>query len=312
MSEFMRAIVQEVLKSNTPSSVKGKQEPNEVMEDTSYKQNVPELYRPNYQRLKKEKRLGGTAVPPAGREKQWQRPFSKDQSNELVSRLQVLSLSQGIPSRNLTEKNQVADPLHTGPSAKSLGKTKNGISVWLYTNLEPQMIEWFHRPIPAKAVAVFSSVACSPGQLVLIQEWLSQYPDVKYYIQWDKNGRNPFLLELYLNESTALETAIRTLFQTLDHQSEKKIKRFYIEQPGTWLIKQLDVSCTRESLAIVEGMPRYEAIALLLPISAKLSSLNIRSKIEEGYFLLYGPQQLLSSFLPDVYRMLDSRNEEGR
>ncbi|WP_062231089.1 hypothetical protein [Fictibacillus sp. FJAT-27399] len=307
MSEFMRAIVQEVLKSNDHPA-RAKQELSEKRGETPQTKTAQELYRPNYQKLNKEKRLGSAAgSPPVKAEKKEKHSsFSKDPGSELVSKLQVLSLSQGIPSRQHTETNHRPERNNDDePSVKSFGKTKSGFSVWLYSNLQPETMEWFHRPIPAKAVAVFSSQVSSPGHLVIVQEWLAQNGDIKYFIQWDKNGQKPFLLELYHNDSSELEAAIRTLFQTLNHQSEKKIKRFYIEQPGAWLLKQLEVSCTRESLAIIEGMSRYETIALLLPVSANLSKCNIRFKIEEGYFLLYGPHQHLSSCLPSVYKMLD-------
>lgn len=308
MSEFMREIVQEVLKeSTTIRSVKGANSnvSNEQHHSMVRKplQNASDLHRPNYQKLKKEQRLEELKVFNPQRDSGTASAAKPEK--ELVSKLQVLSLSQGRQSASAPTPSASTKKDGHLPSGQWLGDTRCGISAWLYTGLLPEMMEWFHRPIPAKAVAVFTSQQAAPGHLVIVQEWLEKNEHIKFYIQWDKKGQSPFLLELFHHDSFELESAVRTLFQTLNHQTEKAVKQFYIEQPGAWLLKQLELSCTRNSLAIIEGPSRYQALSLLLSYHEQLSQKQIRYQLEDHYFILYGPHQKLSQLLPELYRQLE-------
>ncbi|RXY99662.1 hypothetical protein [Fictibacillus sp. S7] len=283
MSEFMRAIVQEVLRPAERPPKKEK-EPPAVHQ---------KLHRPNYQNAMREKRLNELK----GNNEKITSP-----DDELVSRLNILTLAQGaergitVPANHRTENTAAGQPC-----GRLIGSAPSGLAAWLYTNLPHERLEWFHRPIPAQGVAVFSAPVSSPGQLVILQEELSRTEDMKYFIQWDKNGKTAFLLELFHNDCRLLETTAENMWQSLNRQTKKKNKLFYLEQPGSWLLNQLELTGIRGAVAIMEGLGRYESYSLLLPVLQELASTNIRYRIEEKYLVLYGAHEQLASYLPGFF-----------
>ncbi|SDM55829.1 hypothetical protein SAMN04488137_0748 [Fictibacillus solisalsi] len=285
MSEFMRAIVQEVLRpaEQPERPPKKKKEPPAVQQ---------KLHRPNYQNAMREKRLNELK----GNHEKISNP-----GDELVSRLNILTLAQGAERGTTVPANHGTKNTSGQPCGRLIGSAPSGLAAWLYSNLPHEKLEWFHRPISARGVAVFSAPVSSPGQLVILQEELTRTGGVKYFIQWDKNGKKAFLLELFHNDCNLLETTAENVWQALNRQTKKKTKLFYLEQPGSWLLNQLELTGIRGAVAIMEGFGRYESYSLLLPVLQELASINIRYKIEESYLVLYGAHEQLASYLPGLF-----------
>ncbi|MDN4523854.1 hypothetical protein [Fictibacillus fluitans] len=288
MSEFMREIVQEVLRPAKQPPTKGKEPPAVVQK----------LHRPNYQNAMREKRLKELE----GRKETRTAERAAASVDELVSRLNILSL-QGTEGKSKSPENYGTQQTSGQPSGRLVGKASSGMAAWLYTNLPKERLEWFHRPIPARGIAVFSAPVSSPGQLVILQEELNRSEnEVKYFIQWDKNGKNAFLLELYHDDCKKLEAVAETMWHSLDRQTKKTKKLFYMEQPGSWLLNQLELTGIRGAVAIMEGIGRFESYTLLLPVLQELASIDIRYKVEEDYLILHGAHEQLSSYIPGFFR----------
>ncbi|MEH7392641.1 hypothetical protein [Bacillus sp. JJ1474] len=309
MSEFMKNIVQEVLKpANKPREnplfnggnsrfVYSKSTVNDNKQEAS-KQSIAGINRPNYQQKNIQKRLAGV---PANTNKDLINHSSKNEQRNVhtktgssdsitgsISKLQKISLVQGNQPLNKPQKGSYVNN-HFNEESKFIGQTRNGIKAWVYSGLSEKLMESFQRPLKSHSVGVISSEQSSIGQLFLVNEILREYSAMKYSLLWEKEKSSGFILELYEEDTAKLIEAVKTLFQKLSHHSYKPLQLFKVHSPSPWLTKQLNLNAHVDGVAVLDGINHYSSILILDRLLKKSPNINFNYTVEKGYLLLYGP-----------------------
>lgn len=308
----MKTIVQEVMKSKTEKtkenpliSHRGAQYVPARTSQQNREQNdmVQKIHRPNYQQKNIEKRLSILGSEQKIKQEMPypleiknskeinERSHTKNFNINQLAKLQSLSLVQGHTSFS---NQDGSDTREKNEKSMFIGQTKDGVKAWLFKNLHSSVQNSFQRSIKANSIGVIVSNHCTPGQLFLLNEALRSYPSIKYYMTWEKESKQSFVLELYENDSEIVSKAIKLIFQSLSQNAYKLVKAYKTPSPSPWLIKQLGLKSQVEAVAVVEGLDLYTSILLLDRLLKKSANASFSYTLEKNYLLLYGNYEVIS------------------
>lgn len=309
----MKSVVAEALRGKkTPSAKKENKihvtAPSpKLTNHTTNQSSLESIIRPNYQNKNVEKRLSvlnqqknesksSSAIKP----NEVTKP-SKSFDGDSISSLRKISLSQG--------KSEVQSPrVHQKPAsdkAQFLGSTKDGTSVWFYPTVHSHLTQLFHRSISGYSVVVVGSKSCYPSQLLLLNDLLNSYPDLKYHLTWNKGNNQPFALELYDTNTIRLEKTAKDIYQHLTKRSSKSTDAYQVNSPSAWLSKQLGMTKSVESAGIVEGLSYHHCLLLLDQYFKGGNDSSISFQVEDNYLLITGRAQQVSDALVNLKKLAD-------
>lgn len=324
----MKSIVQEVMK---PKVRKPKENPlisrethnissqsnYQYLEQLNHHDTIPKINRPNYQQKNIEKRLSVVANEQKSmQEKEFpvaninsnenkQRSFTKNFKDNQLAKLQSLSLVQGQTSYS---KNHQSTATEKSEKSLFIGQTKDGVKAWQFSNLHSSLKNSFQRSIKANSIGVIVSNHCTAGQLFLLNEALRSYPSLKYYMTWDKENKQNFVLELYENDSEIVSKAIKSIFQSLSQNAYKQVKAYKTPSPSPWLIKQLGLKVQVEAVAVLEGIETYTSILLLDRLFKKSANVHFDYSLEKNYLLLFGNYEVISHMTEHILKETERTN----
>ncbi|WP_057764588.1 hypothetical protein [Cytobacillus praedii] len=322
MSDFMKSIVQEVLKPNQ----KPKENPlfsgetrfaySKSMAGNKYPQSPPNIDRPNYQQKNRQKNLSfikeetveHSESKRSNKEfaaKNESVPSEKDYSKDPLAMLQTLSLVQGKQPTHQQRNHAPIRKNNVQEESQLIGQTRDGMKAWLYSNPYSCLLENFQRSIKSNAIGVITSPTCQPGQLFLLNELLREYPTMKYFLTWDKESKQCLVLELYEENVELLKQALKILFKRLSQHSYKQIQVYQAHSPSPWLTKQLDLKTQVDGVAVLEGIEKYSAIFLLDRLLKKSQDKNIHYKIEKNYLLLHGYYEIVKEVSEELLKQAE-------
>lgn len=307
----MNQVVKEILQNNK-TIVSRSVNVHDTNQSSGTGTTINGIKRPNYQQLKKEKRLsyapknnpGAPSNNPALRGNNTRRQgnvraLTKQFNEESISQLQTVSLAQGkvpnkIPGSNHHQNN------NSGNAAKIIGNTRDGGCVWFFPNPAIGLIKSFQRPLTSASVGVVKMPKCLPSYLLLINETLRNNQSVKFHLSWSKEEDIPFTVELYDDDARLLEKIMQDIFQKLNRRSFKQYESYTMVSPSSWLSKQLNVEASIEAIAILEGVPFYTNIVLMDILSKKFATDNFSYDIKENYLLLKGNYHTVSNLVTEL------------
>lgn len=311
----MRQVVQEVLKGNkTIVSKSVKDLTHSSKERSNVDSSLKQINRPNYQQLRKGRRLAYELQSPnpsnrlnTNNEKSTHQLSSvtsvpKQYNTHSLSKLSSMSLVQG----NMPKKNNsyVSTKKHKGKS-RVIGKTKNGGCVWFFPHLPSHLLGNFHRPLDDAAVGVIKMPNCLPSYLLLINETIRNNQDIKFYSSWHHDGKTPFLVELYDVHVERLEKIMTDMFQKINRRSLKKHDIYTVPSPSSWLSKQLKLSSSTDAIAFLEGISYYTSIVLLDVLQENFHMEDIDYEINSNYLLLKGNYHFISKLVTELKKEAD-------
>lgn len=326
MSEFMKSVVAEVMKpyqkpKENPIFAGGSvsQETNAPPKTASKSiQEIPGISRPNYQRDKVQKRLAVTSgqaltTSPNQPGKLDSSPkkvvgtsVSKDFVEGPLATLQTMSLVQG--NKSINSYQRTAPPSakkRVNVESKLIGQTKEGVKAWVFNSLHPNLIASLQRAIKSDTIGVITADTCSVGQLFLINDLMREFSTIKYYLTWDKECKQKFVLELYGEDSESLIKVVKNLYQKLTQKSHKAIQVYKSISPSPWLTKQLDLQSPVNGVAVLEGIDYYTGILLLDRYMKKSGETKFAYMIEKSYLILHGHYDLVSQVSEDLQKEVD-------
>lgn len=313
LSDFMKNVVAEALRGKkTPSTKKENKihvtsSSPELTNNSTNQGSLDSIIRPNYQNKNVEKRLSvlnktknesmsNSNTKPAEVTKP-STTFVEDS----ISSLRKVSLSQG--------KSEVQSPrMHHQPAsdkAQFLGSTKDGTSVWFYPTVHSHLTQMFHRSISGYSVVVVGSKSCYPSQLLLLNDLLNSYPDLKYHLTWNKGNNQPFTLELYDTNTIRLEKTAKDIYQHFSKRSLKSTDAYQVSSPSAWLSKQLGITKSVETAGIVEGLSYHNYLLLLDQYFKGGNDYSIAFQVEDNYLLITGNMQQVSDALVNFKKLAD-------
>jgi hypothetical protein len=268
---------------------------------------LSQINRPNYQNKNVEKRLSllgpqkNNSLPNSMIKPTEVPNRSKFSEEPSVSSLRKISLGQGKSEIEATR----AQIQSTQDKAQLLGSTKDGTSVWFFPSVHPNLTQMFHRTTSGYSVVAISSKTCYPGQILLLNELLNTYSDLKYHLTWNKAHHQPFTLELYDKNTNRLEKMAKDIYQKLTKQSSKTIETYLLTSPSAWLSKQLGLTKSVETAGIVEGLSYHNSLLLLDHYFKDGNDSSITIQVEENYLLLSGRAKLVSDALVILKKVAD-------
>ncbi|TLS38939.1 hypothetical protein [Pseudalkalibacillus caeni] len=324
MSEFMKNVVEEVLKpyqkpKENPLNKRGDQRPPKpavTVSTDKRKQEIPGIKRPNYQRDRIKKRLSvgkaekvNSNYTTPGDTRPTGKTFEKPEvSREFVegplAALQTMSLVQGS-STTRGHQRQVPRYLSSNESSQFIGRSRDGVKAWLFSEIHPQLEGAFQRAAQTCSVGVITSSECTVGQLFLVNEVMREYASLKYYLTWDKDNQGGFLLELYDQDRERLLKVTKGLFQKLSQNSYKTLKLHNALSPSPWLTKQLDLKTPVNGIAVIEGVDYYTSVLLMDRLFKRTGEKNFGYKIEKHYLVLHGNYDLVIKVSDELQKDAD-------
>lgn len=307
----MKTIVQEAMKpkaKKTKDNLLNNEETryiyakstNHNYEQLKQNDTIPKINRPNYQQKNIDKRLSVIASEQKNKQEKVfpqenlnskgikERFPTKNLNDTQLSKLQALSLVQGHIS------NRKHHIVAASEKSMFIGQSKDGVKAWQFTGLHSSLQNYFQRSIKADSIGVITSDQCTAGQLFLLNDTLRSYPSIKYYMSWDKENKQNFVLELYENDSEIVSKALKSIFQSLSQNAYKQVKTYKTPSPSPWLIKQLGLKTNVEAVAVLEGVEFYTLIILLDRLLKKSPELSINYILEKNYLLLCGNYEVIS------------------
>lgn len=310
MSDFIKNIVEEVLNRGKPirtgtaySSIDESKRTNKQNEKVS--DDVFEgLRRPNYQREKMKQRLSAKG---AGSVKRTHNPSVHQTKNTVARPIENHSFSQ-LKTMSLVHGNSsLQNGMKTKQTGRVIGKTRDGGYAWFFPNVSKEVANYFHRPPGDAAIGVVKVSTCLPSQLLFVNEMIRKHSDIRYFLNWDKDGDGPFVLELFDHNHERLESVLNDIYQKLNRRSLKQTEVYTEVSPGPWLSKQLGLSDSVGVVAIMEGVEFYTSIMLIENYLHKSSDVNVSFEVERNYLLLKGDQHV-SNIITQIKREADQLN----
>lgn len=312
-------------RSNQPARQQSNRtNPVSARNNSSALQNIK---RPNYQQLKKDQRLSAITGRGSNRQnlrspnQRVNRPVSPRQGNtntprssnstvlpkrynqDSVSRLSSLTLSQGkVPT--MSHSAAPANRQRTS-SAKVIGKTKNGGTIWFFPDVEESLLNNFNRPLNNSSIGVVEMPDCLPSYLLLINDVIRNNQEMKFYISWDKEGNTPFLVELYNDDANKLESIMNDIYQKINRRSLKQSETYTASSPSSWLSKQLNINSSVDSIAFLEGVPYYNSVILMDNLLKNERKNDFDYEINSNYLLLTGNYHVVSNLITELKKEAD-------
>lgn len=311
MSEFMKSIVEDVLKRSSPVtastvSEKKKEVAPERRTMTSSAANQPKnstvvlqsLHRPNYQRQKKNDHLyvkkGDSPItvkqnPPAKKQSEVNKPNN-------LAQLTIASIGKGRePVQHPSKGVASSGTARKEKSAQLIGKTKNNFSVWYFPQIHSQMQPLLKGKVHTTSVGVVSGIACNPGILFLVNEILHEFSGLKHHIEWDRSPNGKFHLELYLQDEKCLLQALNKIYQSLNRHAMIRLEAYTAFHPSAWLLQQLKLDSSYNAIGLLEGLSFYDNMGLVDRYVTSHPDTSFTYKIEEGYVVLMGDNGEIST-----------------
>jgi hypothetical protein len=310
----MKSVVAEALRGKkTPSAKKENKihvtaSSPKLTNHTTHPSSLDSIIRPNYQNKNVEKRLSvlnqqknESISNSATKPNEVTKP-STTYVEDSISSLRKVSLSQGksdAPSPRVQHQQPDSN------KAQLVGSTKDGTSVWFYPTVHSHLTQLFHRSISGYSVVVVGSKSCYPSQLLLLNDLLNSYPDLKYHLTWNKGNIQPFTLELYETNTVRLEKTAKDIYQHLTKRSLKSTDAYQVNSPSAWLSKQLGITKSVESAGIVEGLSYHHCLLLLDQYFKGGNDSSISFQVEDNYLLITGRAQQVSDALVNLKKLAD-------
>lgn len=313
MSEMMKQIVQEILQGNKTIVSK---RTDQAVQKQSGEVPLQQIKRPNYQQLKRDKRLSaiekkgpvmagshqnGSSVSTSRQTGNHGNKPSLPKTSfneESISKLRSLSLAQGnVPKRN---NASVRGNKRGKREARIIGQTRNGGCVWFFPDLPPELMGSFQRPLNRAGVGVMKMPESMPSHLLLVNEIIREHPDVKFNISWDKEGNAPFMAEFYGDDVDRLEKIMIEAYQKLNRRSLKPFEAYTAVSPGPWLTKQLNIGLSVDAVAFLEGIPYYSGIVLMDSLLKNFDAADIEFEIGGNHILLKGNYHVISNLVTEL------------
>ncbi|MHC0038750.1 hypothetical protein [Pseudoneobacillus sp. C159] len=309
MSQFMKAVVEEVLKGKKPHTQQ-KREPSPSPSANGQwndDDTLQQLVRPNYQNRNLEKRLAALNQKPGQEKKDHQREFNHTQQplsrpDNPISQLKKVSMSQASPERAEVRTNS-KPPIE---NAKLIGTTKDGTSIWFFPSVHPNLSSAFSRATTQVSVAVVTSKNCYPSQLLLLNEWLNHSPELKYHLVWSRTNLQPLSLELYHPDASRLENVVKALFLQLNKRAETKVETYHLLSPSAWISKQLGITKSTESVGILEGLSYFNNLLVLDRFyKSEPSHTNLAIQLEQNYLITTGKTETNREILATLKKLAE-------
>ncbi|OYD09104.1 hypothetical protein [Paludifilum halophilum] len=306
MSEFMKQMVNEVLskqhspKRNPPS----RKTPAQEESSPSSAAGPVDIRRPNYQREQSKKRLSPlyrdsrrpTFTAGTGGRTPSEPPEKKaDGQKDMLSSLQRLSLFQ---VKGLHRSS--AD----GDAGELIGKSREGAEVWFYPHLHPKLAEWLNASGSRRCVGIVSSAVLRLGSLFIAEALLEDEPDIQSAIAWRESREEPFRLRLEAEEPDRLKRILREFYLRLNRSALRRVNAHLSRRPSALLSETLRLQDSR-SAAVLEGVSRYEAVALLDRVLKEEPECPVRFAVEEKALLLQGEGEAVRSMLTRLKQEAD-------
>jgi hypothetical protein len=325
VSEFMKSVVAEVMKpyqkpKENPlfGGGSGYQE-TKAPPKTAVKsiQGIAGINRPNYQRDKVHKRLatsGEATTKVVNQTSKLDSPpkkvsvstVSKDFVAGPMASLQTMSLVQGNRSVNSYQRTAATSmKKRVNEESKLIGQTKEGVKAWVFNNLHPNLGTSLQRSLKSDSIGVITAETCSVGQLFLINDLMREFATIKYFLTWDKESKQKFVLELYGQDSESLTKVVKSLFQKLTQKSHKDTHVYKSMSPSPWLTKQLELQSPVNGVAVLAGIDYYTSILLLDRFLKKSGETKFSYMIEKSYLLLHGNYELVSQISEELQKEVD-------
>lgn len=291
MGQFMQDIVSEVLKRNrTDMPVRQQQasspsSPSHPLEASDYP--IPGVYRPNYQRQKRQDRIGAASPPskPATQTAPIQSNrghLTKDFMENQISDLQRLTLAQ-INGGPAPKGPFGAETDRQG--AQLIGKTRNGQYVWHFPSLNPRL-----GPTGAgDHIGFLTGASYNPGTLFLVDERLQLASEITYESFGERKG-NGFAdtVRMSARDARVLEQVLKDLYIQLNRGSIRPIETYVSEKPSPFLFDSLSFT-VNASIAALAGVSAISGMALLDRYFYKNPQVSLQFNLRDNCLLIAGP-----------------------
>lgn len=214
-----------------------------------------------------------------------------------VSRLSAVTLAQGKVSNHGHVTNALSK------SHKLIGKTKDGGNIWFFENLNDELIDLFNRSISGSAIGVIEMPENLPSYLLTINEMIRKNQNIEFYVSWDKENEQSFLVELYCKDPVQLESILRDIYKQINRRSMKRIDSYVTSAPSPWLSKQLDIKSTVNSIAILEGIPYYTGVLLVNQALDIDPNRVFDYEINNNHLLITGDYQTVTDLVAQLKKL---------
>jgi hypothetical protein len=308
----MKAVVAEVLNGKKPNTQQKRDtsSPHSASSKSNDPDALQQLIRPNYQNRNIEKRLSMLGHSPKQEKKD--EPTAKAQTTKVTNQPKSLLEDPISQLKKVSLSNRTAEPVTTRiPSparvenAKLIGTTKDGTSIWFFPSVHPNLSQMFQRATTGYSVAVVNSKSCYPSQLLLLNEWLNVYPDLKYHLTWNRANSQPLTLELYDSNHQRLEEVAKEMYLRFSKRSEVKVETYHLISPSAWISKQLGMTKSVESVGILEGLSYFNNLLVLDHFykSEHLPPLSIQ--LEQNYLIATGKPTIITETLATLKKLAE-------
>jgi hypothetical protein len=304
MSEFMKRLVNEILEKN--GSPKHVSQPADAACTGTNRPSAPlgtSIERPNYQRDKSRKRLaplyeGGNISAPASKPQSFVIPKTKKDGAEASSRSEYLSSLQRLSLFQVWNKE---GHLARAEAAELIGRTREGMEIWFYSGLHPKLTEFLNQSgTHSRCMGVVTCRTSRPGHLFIVDALLGEEPEIRWEVDWDE----PFQLWLEAGEPDRLKTMLREIYQRLNRLALRKINTYQSERPSPLLREKMGLEDSR-SVAVIEGVSKWEAIALLDRYLKSVPECSLWFAPEQDYLLLQGEKEAVQAALARLKQEAD-------
>lgn len=307
----MKAVVEEVLNGKKTTSLQKSEISSLQPPSTKFTDHdaLQQLIRPNYQKKNIEKRMNILNHLPKQEQRNERttpsrtseiRKQSKSSFEDSISQLKKVSLtnekSEHVAARTLSQP---------GENARLIGSTKDGSSIWFFPSVHPNLSQMFHRATSGCSVAIINSKACYPSQLLILNEWLNKYPDLKYHLLWNKANNHSFTLELYHSNTDRLEIVAKDIYQHISKRSLASVETYHLISPSAWISKQLGITRSVESVGIVEGLSYYNNLLILDHFYKNEPNPHASVQLEQHYLLTTGKVEAIKETLSTLKKLAD-------
>lgn len=336
MSDFMKEIVQEALRGGAGR----RQEPNRGNSNEPSRQNpsvrstsaVPGISRPNYQRDRKEQRLGaatgavtgvaagsvsdatleaGLGVVTGSASGGNGRAAAQTAAPVLASATaaaSAASLTRDFIEESLAPLMRMSlvqgnsreecgadctDTAAVPDESGMLGRSCAGLDFWYYPELRPELLgELGIRRITAKSAGIIAEGRCRPGQLFLL-DGCSAISGVDVDINWKMEGGRDFQAVLTGEASSDIWNALQSMYDQCLRSGNRRIQSYIALEPSPILAKYLNIS-RGDAVAALEGISRYRSVALLDRALKLGMSSRVKFSIKDEFVILTGERGDLS------------------
>lgn len=299
----MKNIVSEVLNRNrteTPARVQeesraGSQQVHQVSASNNQ---IPGIYRPNYQRQKRQShRLavanGSKPEKPNSAPPHHPGPLTRDFVENQLSALQRLTTAQINQGSAMGASSSAPGIL---PSAQLIGKTRKDQYVWYFPSLN-------HRLGSAgeeSTVGFITGVACHPGTLFLIDERLNLTPEITCEPFGEKKS-NRFVdtVRFRAKDQRMMESFLKDLYIQLNRSSIRPLESFVSEKPTRFLFDSLSFT-VNASIAALTGISAISGMALLDRFFYQNPQVSLQFDLRENCLLIAGPYGIVRNAIKQI------------